>query len=73
MHGSDEEIDDQPEVGSDEDFSDDGNKDAHEEVYYFLFLNRKKNSGEGMVVSIQSWENLQAQRQLIEVLIFMSL
>lgn len=32
VHGSDEEIDDQPEVGSDEDFSDDGNKDGHEEV-----------------------------------------
>ncbi|XP_020214522.1 P-loop NTPase domain-containing protein LPA1 homolog 1 [Cajanus cajan] len=32
VHGSDEEIDDQPEVGSDEDFSDDGDKHAHEEV-----------------------------------------
>lgn len=32
VHGSDEEIDDQPEVGSDEDFSDDVDKDAHEEV-----------------------------------------
>ena len=32
MHGSDEEIDDQPEVGSDEDFSDDGDKHALEEV-----------------------------------------
>ncbi|XP_040862959.1 P-loop NTPase domain-containing protein LPA1 homolog 1 isoform X3 [Glycine max] len=32
VHGSDEEIDDQPEVGSDEDFSDDGGKHALEEV-----------------------------------------
>lgn len=32
MHGSDEEIDDHPEVGSDEDFSDDDDKHVHEEV-----------------------------------------
>ncbi|KAL2328576.1 hypothetical protein Fmac_022003 [Flemingia macrophylla] len=32
VHGSDEEIDDQPEVGSDEDLSDDGDKHVHEEV-----------------------------------------
>ncbi|XP_061356940.1 P-loop NTPase domain-containing protein LPA1 homolog 2 [Gastrolobium bilobum] len=32
VHGSDEEIDDQLEVGSDDDFSDDGDKHIHEEV-----------------------------------------
>lgn len=32
MHGSDEEIDDQLEVGSDDDLSDDGDKHIHEEV-----------------------------------------
>lgn len=32
MHGSDEEVDDQPEAGSDEDFSDDGDKLVDEEV-----------------------------------------
>ncbi|KAK7324917.1 hypothetical protein VNO77_28863 [Canavalia gladiata] len=32
VHGSDEEIDDHLEVGSDDDFSDDGNKHIHEEV-----------------------------------------
>ncbi|KAG4988986.1 hypothetical protein JHK84_031548 [Glycine max] len=35
VHGSDEEIDDQPEVGSDEDFSDDGGKHALEEFQVF--------------------------------------
>lgn len=34
MHGSDEEIDDQLEVGSDDDFSDDGDKHNHEEVVF---------------------------------------
>lgn len=33
MHGSDEEADDPPEVDSDEDLSDDGDKHVHEEVY----------------------------------------
>lgn len=32
MHGSDEEVDDPPEVDSDEDLSDDGRKQFHEEV-----------------------------------------
>lgn len=32
MHGSDEEIDDPPEIDSDEDLSDDGSKHFHEEV-----------------------------------------
>lgn len=32
MHGSDEEVDDTPEVDSDEDFSDDGRKQIDEEV-----------------------------------------
>ncbi|XP_028791969.1 P-loop NTPase domain-containing protein LPA1 homolog 1-like [Neltuma alba] len=32
VYGSDEEIDDPPEVGSDEDFSDDGDKRVHDEV-----------------------------------------
>ncbi|XP_061364754.1 P-loop NTPase domain-containing protein LPA1 homolog 1-like isoform X2 [Gastrolobium bilobum] len=32
VHGSDEEIDDHPEVGSDEDFSDDNDKHVHDEV-----------------------------------------
>lgn len=32
MHGSDEEIDDPPEVDSDEDLSDDSRKQFHEEV-----------------------------------------
>lgn len=32
MHGSDEEVDDPPEAGSDEDCSDDGDKQAHEKV-----------------------------------------
>ncbi|TYK21467.1 P-loop NTPase domain-containing protein LPA1-like protein 1-like [Cucumis melo var. makuwa] len=32
VHGSDEEVDDPPESGSDEDFSDDGNKIFHEEI-----------------------------------------
>ncbi|GAU36977.1 hypothetical protein TSUD_57550 [Trifolium subterraneum] len=32
VHGSDEEIDDQLDVGSDEDFSDDGDKSVHDEV-----------------------------------------
>ena len=34
MYGSDEEIDDQPEVGSDEDFSDDVDKHVHDEVEF---------------------------------------
>ncbi|KAL1109179.1 hypothetical protein V6Z11_D03G160800 [Gossypium hirsutum] len=32
VYGSDEEVDDQPEVDTDEDFSDDGDKEVHEEV-----------------------------------------
>jgi len=37
VHGSDEEeIDDQLEVGSDDDFSDDGDKHIHEEVVLSL-------------------------------------
>ncbi|XP_024926192.3 P-loop NTPase domain-containing protein LPA1 homolog 1 isoform X2 [Ziziphus jujuba] len=32
VHGSDEEADDPPEAGSDEDFSDDGDKHVHEEI-----------------------------------------
>jgi len=32
VHGSDEENDDQPEVGSDEDYSDEADKHGHEEV-----------------------------------------
>lgn len=32
MHGSDEEVDDPPEVDSDEDLTDDGRKQIHEEV-----------------------------------------
>ena len=32
VDGSDEEVDDQPEAGSDEDFSDDGDKHLAEEV-----------------------------------------
>lgn len=32
MHGSDEEVDDPPDAGSDEDLSDDGNKQVLEEV-----------------------------------------
>lgn len=32
MHGSDDEVDDPPEVDSDEDLSDDGRKQIHEEV-----------------------------------------
>ena len=32
VFGSDEEVDDPPEVDSDEDLSDDGNKQIHEEV-----------------------------------------
>lgn len=33
MHGSDEEIDDPPEAGSDDDLSDDGDKEILEEVW----------------------------------------
>lgn len=36
MFGSDEEVDDPPEVDSDEDLSDDGNKLIHEEVLKWL-------------------------------------
>ena len=32
MHGSEEEVDDPQELGSDEDFSEDGDKQIHEEV-----------------------------------------
>ena len=35
MYGSDEEIDDPPEVSSDDEFSDDGDRQVHEEVYSF--------------------------------------
>lgn len=38
MHGSDEEIDDQLEVGSDDDFSDDGDKHIHEEVDLIKYI-----------------------------------
>lgn len=36
MHGSDEEVDDPPEVDSDEDYSDDGDEHVHEEVRVFV-------------------------------------
>lgn len=39
MHGSDEEVDDPPEVDSDEDLSDDGRKQFHEEVRVQSFEN----------------------------------
>lgn len=38
MHGSDEEIDDQPELGSDEDFSDYDDKNVHEEVGLYFYV-----------------------------------
>lgn len=38
MHGSDEEIDDQPDAGSDEDFSDDDHKLDHEEVDFSFYV-----------------------------------
>lgn len=37
MHGSDEEVDESPDAGSDEDLSD-GEKQMHEEVPFDLFL-----------------------------------
>ncbi len=36
MNGSDEEVDDPPEVGSDDDFSDDVDKDVLEEVWIYI-------------------------------------
>lgn len=38
VHGSDEEVDDPPEACSDEDFSDDGDKQVHEEVWMVAFV-----------------------------------
>jgi hypothetical protein len=41
VHGSDEEIDDQLDVGSDEDFSDDGDKSVHDEVYFLFYVSSR--------------------------------
>ena len=38
VHGSDEEVDDPPEVGSDDDLSDDGDKEVDEEVWIYIFF-----------------------------------
>lgn len=38
MHGSDEEIDDQLDMGSDEDFSDDSDQHVDDEVDFWFYI-----------------------------------
>lgn len=42
MHGSDEEMDDPPEVGSDDDLSDDDDKGVLEEVWISCLVNNHR-------------------------------